>query len=116
MDIESIRQYCLNKPGFSEDFPFDESTLVFRVGGKMFALMGIAHFEFINLKCDPEKASILREAHEEIKPGYHMNKKHWNSVYVNGRLSNSFIMEQIDHSYDLVYMSLPKKIRDGLRA
>ena len=93
MHIEEFRDYCLSFPGVTEGFPFDESTLVFKVMGKMFALTGVDSFEFINLKCDPEKSLELRASYEEITPGYHMNKKHWNSVNVHGYLEDELILE-----------------------
>jgi predicted DNA-binding protein (MmcQ/YjbR family) len=115
MNIEEFRDYCLSFPGVTEGFPFDENTLVFKVMGKMFAITGIDDFEFINLKCDPDRAIILREQHEEIKPGWHMSKAHWNSVYANGALEDALIRELIDHSYDLIVKSLPKKKKEDLK-
>ena len=115
MNIEEFRDYCLSFPGVTEGFPFDESTLVFKVMGKMFAITGIDNFEFINLKCDPERAIILREQHEEIKPGWHMSKIHWNSVYPNGSLDDELIRELIDHSYELIVDSLPKNKKEELK-
>ena len=117
MNIETYRAYCLAKPGATEEFPFDESVLVFKVGGKMFALTDVDTFESINLKCDPEKAAELRERHEAVQPGYHMNKKHWNTLILDGSLPDSFLKAQIDHSYSLVAASLPKshKLRLGIK-
>ncbi len=115
MNIEQFRDYCLSYPGVTEGFPFDESTLVFKVMGKMFAITDVDDFEFINLKCDPDRALILREQYEEIKPGWHMNKAHWNSVYPDGSLEDSFIEELIDHSYELIVASLPKKKKEELK-
>ena len=114
MNIEVIREYCLNKRGVSESFPFDEDTLVFKVGGKMFALLSLEKGTSINLKCEPEKAVELRERYDEIKPGFHMNKKHWNTVLYNGSLPDNMIKELIDHSYSLVVKGLPKKVRDEI--
>lgn len=114
MHIEEYRDYCIGKKAVSESFPFDESTLVFKVGGKMFALMDVDDFQFINLKCDPEKALELRETYNGIKPGYHMSKVHWNSVYVNSDVSHELIIELIDQSYDLIVSSLTKKLRNEL--
>jgi len=111
MNIEEIREYCLNKDHVTESFPFDETTLVFKVHNKMYALVDIENKQFINLKCDPDRAIQLREEYSEIKPGYHMNKRLWNSVNITGFLSTKLIMELIDHSYELVFASLPKKIR-----
>jgi predicted DNA-binding protein (MmcQ/YjbR family) len=95
----------------TESFPFDERVLVFKVANKMFALADVEDFEYINLKCDPERAMLLREEYDEIKPGYHMSKKHWNSVYVTGMLDDEFIEELIIHSYDLIVSSLTKKVQ-----
>ena len=108
MNIEEFRNYCLAKKGVTEDFPFDQDTLVFKVMGKMFALTDIDHFESVNLKCDPDYAIELREKYQEIAAGFHMNKRHWNTVKVNGTLSNSFVMKLIDHSYNMVVQKLPK--------
>jgi len=108
MNIEEIRQYCLCKKGVSESFPFDETTLVFKVGSKIFALTSLEGDFGINLKCDPEKAIQLRESHSYVVPGYHMNKKHWNSVRFN-LAGKDELMEWIDYSYELVRKSLTKK-------
>ena len=115
MDIEQIRAYCLAKRGASESFPFDESTLVFKVGTKIFALLSLDADFSINLKCDPEKALELREHYTEVIPGYHQNKKHWNTIDLKGSLSKSLICEWIDHSYKLVFSSLTKKEKDIIR-
>ena len=112
MDIETIRGFCLSLSFVKEDFPFDQSTLVFKVGGKIFALTDVDKGSFVNLKCDPEKAIELREEYNGIKPGYHMNKKHWNSVYIHSDVSDKQLFELITHSYELVYGSLPKKLRN----
>ena len=110
MDIEYLRTFCLNKAGTTEDFPFDDKTLVFKVVGKMYALFRLETDPLqINLKCDPERAEMLREEHSSIIPGYHMNKKHWNTLVLDGDLSVSMVKELIDHSYDLVFQKLPKK-------
>lgn len=111
MHIEALRDYCLSKKGVTEGLPFGPDTLVFKVGGKMFALAGLEPFDYINLKCDPEKALELRAEFEGIRPGYHMNKEHWNSVYVDGTVHENLIIELIDLSYALVAESLPKKLR-----
>lgn len=116
INVESYREYCLAKPGTSEGFPFDGSTLVFKVMGKMYALADIDAFEFINLKCNPERAAELRDQHPAIRPGYHMNKQHWNSVYVDGTLSDELIFELVDHSYELIAAGLPKKLKEELAA
>lgn len=114
MDIEKYRNYCLKKKAVTEEFPFDNQTLVFKVAGKMFALTDVDEFSGINLKCDPEKAIELREKHEGITAGYHMNKKHWNTVSTAGDVSDKLILDLIDHSYQLVVQSLPKKDREAL--
>ena len=114
MDIEKIWKYCSKKNGVSESFPFNETTLVFKVVDKMFALFDVENFQSINLKCDPEKALELREQYSGILPGYHMNKKHWNTISINEDVSDALIFELIDHSYTLIYKSLPKKVRDGI--
>ena len=113
MHIEAFRNYCLSKPMVTEEFPFDETTLVFKVCGKMFALTGLESPEFkVNLKCDPDKAIELRETYESITAGFHMSKKHWNTVLFDGSFSEDLFKELIDHSYFLVINGLPKKIRD----
>lgn len=104
MNAEAIREYVLNKEDVTESFPFGEDTLVFKVNDKIFLLLALdeAPLRF-NVKCDPEKALDLREEHPDlILPGYHMNKKHWNTVIVDGRLASGLVREMIDHSYDLV--------------
>ncbi|MFZ2282457.1 MAG: MmcQ/YjbR family DNA-binding protein [Lutibacter sp.] len=112
MNIEEFRDYCLTKIHVTESFPFDKETLVFKVAGKMFALAGLEHHPAtVSLKCDPEKALELREEHEEIMPGYHMNKMLWNSVIIDGNLSHKLIRELIDDSYRLVIKGLTKKQR-----
>ncbi|MCU0348204.1 MAG: MmcQ/YjbR family DNA-binding protein [Saprospiraceae bacterium] len=118
MNIEELRTYCLQKKGVEETFPFDEETLVFKVLGKMFALTGLDEIECsANLKCDPEWAIELRETYpDDITPGYHMNKKHWNTVKCEAGLEDAFLKKLIDHSYELVVASLPKKMRDALAA
>ena len=115
MDIEMTRQYCLAKKGVTESFPFDNETLVFKVMNKIFALMSLERMPFsVNLKCDPERAIELREEHGEVQPGYHMNKKHWNTVNFEGNLSPKLLREMIDHSYELIVASLPKKVQREL--
>ena len=107
--------YCLNKPFVTEEFPFGPETLVFKVAGKIFALTGLDNPDFmVNLKCDPGYAAELRENHPEITPGYHMNKKHWNTVSFEGGLSDVFLLELIDQSYDLIVKSLPKSVKKEL--
>jgi len=114
MTLDEFRTYCAQKPGFSEDFPFDMEILAFRVAGRIFALMPVDVFERVNLKCDPERAIELREQYAGIVPGYHMNKRHWNTVLVDGTVPAKLLLELVDHSYDLVHASLPKKVRAGL--
>ena len=102
MNLEIIRTYCLSKNGAEEDFPFDEETLVFKVGGKMFALIPLEKIPLqINLKCDPEKAIELREEYEDVQPGWHMSKKHWNTISLDGSVPDKEIFSWIDHSYEL---------------
>ena len=112
MELEEIRNYCMAKPGVTEGLPFGPETLVFKVMEKIFAITDIENFEFINLKCDPDRAMELREQYDSIRPGWHMNKKHWNSVYPE--TGDRLIKELIDHSYDLIVSSLPKKTRQEL--
>ncbi len=109
MNIEEVRDYCLSKKGTTEEFPFDEVTLVFKVMGKMYVLGNLEGDLSINLKCDPEKAISLREEYEAINPGYHMNKRHWNTVEMDGSLKPDFVKELIDHSYNLVVSKLTRK-------
>lgn len=112
MNIEELRNYCIRKPLATEDFPFDEHTLAFKVEGKLFALTNLQKVEHtVNLKCDPAYALELRETYpSEILPGYHMNKKHWNTINYNS-LPNQLIMQLIDHSFALVIKNLPKKVQ-----
>jgi predicted DNA-binding protein (MmcQ/YjbR family) len=117
MTLETLRDYCLKKKGTTEDFPFDEVTLVMKVMGKMFALISLDSVPLsINLKCDPELAIELRERYEAVEPGYHQNKKHWNTVTIDGSIPNKELIGMIDHSYDLVVKGLKKGERDTLAA
>ncbi len=109
MDIEKYRTYCLDKKGVTEEFPFDANILVFKVIGKIFALTDVTTFSSINLKCDPAEAVELRETHEAVIPGYHMNKKHWNTVLMDNSLPDKLILSWIDKSYELVASSLSKR-------
>jgi predicted DNA-binding protein (MmcQ/YjbR family) len=102
MDIVSLRDYCISKKGADESFPFGDDTLVFKVGGKIFALVNLEGDLSINLKCDPAFALELREEFPCVQPGYHMNKKHWNTVFIDGSVPDRQIFSWIDHSYDLV--------------
>jgi predicted DNA-binding protein (MmcQ/YjbR family) len=114
MDIESFRDFCLSNKGVTEEFPFDEQTLVFKVMGKMFVLTDVDFFKSINLKCDPEWAVELREQYSAILPGFHMNKKHWNTVTIDGSLSDAMIKKLINHSYDLVVEKLSNVLKKEL--
>lgn len=115
MDIEDFREYCLSKQHVTECFPFDEVTLVFKVAEKVFAITSLDKEVFtVNLKCNPERAIELRERYEEVQPGYHMNKKHWNTVSFEGTLSEALLKELIDHSFDLVVKGLSKKTQKAL--
>ena len=113
--LEHLRNYCANKAGAKEAFPFDSKTLVFKVMNKMFALCNIEAEELkVNLKCRPEFAELLREKYDSIVPGYHMNKKHWNTVTIDGSIPNDELLYLIDHSYELVVKSLTKANREML--
>ena len=113
MKLETFYEYCLSKKGVTEHFPFDEETLVFKVGGKMFGLSSLTQWEkgapSVNLKCNPDYAEELRAQYDDIKPGWHMSKIHWNTIEINRDVPDSLIKELIDHSYDLVFKSLTKK-------
>jgi predicted DNA-binding protein (MmcQ/YjbR family) len=111
MNIEIFRDYCLSKKGAEETFPFDETTLVFKVANKMFCLIGLNNPNQCNLKCDPERAIELRQTYEAIIPGWHMSKTHWNTVRFNMDVNDKLIFELIDHSYELVYSGLSKKLK-----
>ena len=113
MDIESIRMYCILKRAVTEAMPFDDKTLVFKVADKIFASADLyAHPLKLNLKCDPEKAIDLRERFESVRPGYHSNKKHWNTIEVNGEIPKEALFGLIDHSYNLIISKLTKKMRE----
>ena len=114
MNIEELRDYCLLKAGATEGFPFGEDTLVFKVAGKMFLLSSISNGTSFNVKCEPELAVELREKYSEVQPGYHMNKKMWNTVNLDGTLTKKQLHEMIDHSYNEVVKGLPKKVREAL--
>jgi predicted DNA-binding protein (MmcQ/YjbR family) len=111
MNIEDYRTFCLSLPATTEGFPFDNKTLVFKVAGKMFALTGVENFQSINLKCDPEIAIELRERYEFVIAGYHMSKKHWNTILTDESLSDELIFQWTKDSYDLVVKSLTKKVK-----
>jgi len=115
MNTETLRDYCIAKPGVTESFPFDTVTLVFKVGNKLFALLDTeSRPTTINLKCDPELAVQLRETFAAVLPGYHMNKTHWNTITLDGRVRWNDVQEWVDHSYELVKKGLPKAVREGL--
>ena len=114
MNLESFRKYCLSKKGVTEDFPFGEDTICFKVSGKIFAITSYDVPLSVNLKCDPERAVELREMYEEVQPGYHMNKKHWNTVNFEGRISDKELKFISDHSYELVVNGLSRKQKEDL--
>ena len=115
MNIEEIREYCIAKPGVTEGFPFNDTALVFKVAGKMFALLDLSEdSRGISLKCDPELAIELREQHPEVTTAWHFNKQHWNGVNLGGSISQELLKKWIDHSYEIVFLTLKKKDREGL--
>ncbi|MDO4931711.1 MAG: MmcQ/YjbR family DNA-binding protein [Prevotellaceae bacterium] len=114
MDIETVRDYCLSLPFVTEDFPFDETTLVFRVREKIFAMLSLDNNEWFVLKCNPDYALELRDSYSEITPAWHMNKKHWNQLNLLGLLPDELITSLIRHSYNEVVKKMPKKNREGI--
>ena len=115
MNTETLREYCISKPGVTESFPFGGDALVFKVGSKMFALLSTeSRPTTINLKCDPERAAQLREEHTAVTPGYHMNKTHWNTITLDGSVRTADVQEWIDLSYELVRNSLSKAVQAEL--
>ncbi|MBN1463592.1 MAG: MmcQ/YjbR family DNA-binding protein [Paludibacteraceae bacterium] len=114
MNHETLREYCLSKKFATEHFPFDDVSLVLKVGGKMFALIPLDEAPSICLKCDPELALELREKYPAVEAAFHFNKKHWNQVAMDGSVSESLVKKWIDHSYNLVYSALTKKVKQGL--
>lgn len=115
INFQEFKDYCLKKKGVYEDFPFDDETLVFKVGSKMFALTNINDQKLkVNLKCDPLMAEDFRREYEAIKPGYHMNKVHWNTVEIDGTIDDETIKMLIDISYDLVFKGLKKKEKEEI--
>ncbi len=118
MNLETYYEYCLSKKGATEHFPFDKDTLVFKVGGKMFALSSLNQWEkgtpSINLKCNPDYALELRAQYDDIKPGFHMSKTHWNTIEINRAVPDKLIKELIDDSYELIFKSLPKKTQSEI--
>ncbi|WP_396165853.1 MmcQ/YjbR family DNA-binding protein [Flavobacterium sp.] len=119
MNIQQLYEFCLFKNGVTEHFPFDEDTLVFKVGGKMFCLTSLKQWESnepsLNLKCDPDKAEVLRAEYEAIHPGYHMSKKHWNTIEFQSDVNDKMMFQLINDSYDLVFKSLTKKIQSEIQ-
>jgi predicted DNA-binding protein (MmcQ/YjbR family) len=114
MDLVEFREYCLSKPHAIEDTPFGDGVLVFKVGGKMFALTPLEEVpRTVNLKCDPDLALELRDRYEQVRPGYHMNKKHWNTVELESGIPDLELRKMIDHSYDLVVKRVPKRYQPG---
>nr|NQU92234.1 MmcQ/YjbR family DNA-binding protein [Bacteroidota bacterium] len=115
MNVEEVREYCLAKKAVTESTPFDDVTLVFKVAGKMFAIIPLDELELsIALKCDPEAAVALREKYPSVKPGYHLNKKHWNTVHLDGMIHRDLVMQWIDDSYNLIVKGLTRKQRELL--
>ncbi|MHB8336816.1 MAG: MmcQ/YjbR family DNA-binding protein [Ignavibacteriaceae bacterium] len=114
MDLETVREYCLNKKGVTESLPFDEDTPVYKVMGKIFLIANINPPVSINIKCDPEKAVELREHYSAVTPGYHMNKMHWNTIFFENAIPNKFILEWIDDSYNLIVDGLKKTEKQKL--
>ncbi|MFZ6013510.1 MAG: MmcQ/YjbR family DNA-binding protein [Bacteroidota bacterium] len=114
MNIEELRSFCLSLKGVEEKMPFDDNVLVFSVKGKMLCLTDISTYELINVKCDPEEAILLREQYDEVIPGYHMNKNHWNSIKTTGSVPKKLMQKWIKTSYDLVVSGLPKKVQKEL--
>jgi predicted DNA-binding protein (MmcQ/YjbR family) len=116
MNLEAVRNYCLQKNGVTEELPFDEDSPVYKVRGKIFAITSLTPPYSINLKCDPEKAIELREKYDAVTPGYHMNKTHWNTVDLGGNISSNLVKEWIDHSYELVVNGLTRTQKEKLAA
>ena len=116
MNIETYRSYCLAKKGVTEEFPFGNETIVFKVMGKMFTLADVTEFTGINLKVDPEQGIELREKYASVQPGYHMNKKHWITVLMDDSIPDKLIKQWIDHSYQLVASKLTKKEKSALES
>ena len=118
MNLETYYEYCLSKKGVTEHFPFDEDTLVFKVGGKMFALSSLKQWEkgepSVNLKCKPDYALELRAQYDDIKPGFHMSKTHWNTIEINRAVPYKLIKELIDDSYELIFKSLTKIVQNEI--
>lgn len=116
MNIETYRDFCLSQPKATESFPFDDKTIVFKLMEKIFTLASILPFESLNVKCEPSKAVTLRACYASVVPGYHMNKKHWNTLYINRELTDDQIFGWIKDSYDLILKNLPRKLQNELVA
>ncbi len=120
MNLDYFYDYCLSKKGVTEHFPFNEDALVLKIGGKMFLLSSLSSWENgspqVNLKCDPERAQELRAEYDGVQPGYHMSKIHWNTIRINEDVSDTLVKELIDHSYELVFSSLPNKIKNDINS
>ena len=117
MDASELHAWCLEQPGAIEEFPFGPATSVFKVGGKMFALSQLEHTPLaVSVKCEPELAVGLRDTHPAIRPGYHLNKRHWNTITLDGSLPDQFVRDLIEDSYDLIVSALPKRTRSELSA
>lgn len=114
MDLQGFQQFCLSFNGVTEEFPFDESTLVYKVSGKIFALSNVENFDFISLKCDPDDALAYRAAFESVKAGYHLNKRHWNTVTLTGEVPDQLLRDWIEASYRLAAAGLSAKLRKML--
>jgi predicted DNA-binding protein (MmcQ/YjbR family) len=115
MSPAALRRACLARPGATEEFPFGPQTSVFKVAGKMFALSALRSRPLqVSLKCEPELAEALRDSYPEIRPGYHLNKRHWNTVTLDGSLPDEMVRGMIEDSYDLVVAGLPRAVRQGL--
>lgn len=114
MNIEVFRDYCISKPLTTESMPFDDDILVFKVNSKIFALISTYNPDSCNLKCDPEKAITLREEYMAVQPGFHQNKKHWNTVNFNQDVSDQLLLELVDHSYEMVIKTFSKKVQNSL--
>jgi predicted DNA-binding protein (MmcQ/YjbR family) len=115
MVLKEFKKYCKSFIGVTEEYPFDETTLVYKIKGKMFTLTDINTFNMISVKCDPDDAQIIRQMFESVIPGYHLNKEHWNSIKIDGRIPDTLLKEWIEDSYNLVVQSLPKKIQKELK-
>ncbi|MFC9708634.1 MmcQ/YjbR family DNA-binding protein [Paenibacillus sp. NPDC056933] len=114
--MNTIIEYCLKKKGATKDYPFGTNPVVFKIAGKMFALLfeDKENYPYLNLKCDPVIAENLREQHEAIRPGYHMNKEHWNTIVIDGSLPEADVLDMIDHSYERVILKLPKTVQKSI--